>query len=124
MESGHGHTESCGRFHGVGDGVGDVVELEIEENLAPARLHGFDDRGALCGKKFEADLAENRWLTQGVEEAEGPVGVGNIEGDDDFVLGSGRSFHTMGLDGQHLTHSPSQDQPFSPDSREASRRIS
>jgi hypothetical protein len=48
----------------------------------------------LCREKFQTDFAEGG-SPEGVKETQSPVGVGNIEGDDDFVLGSGRQFHTI-----------------------------
>jgi hypothetical protein len=57
-------------------------------------LHGLNNGGALCREKFQADFAEGG-SPKGVKETQSPVGVGNIEGDDDFVLGSGRQFHTI-----------------------------
>jgi hypothetical protein len=90
MERGHGNTEAGSGFHSVGNRVGNIVKLEIQEDAAAALLHGLDHRRAFCGEKFQADLAEGRGIAQGVKESEGSVGIGNIEGDDDFVLGSGR----------------------------------
>jgi hypothetical protein len=77
----------------VGDGVRDVVELQIEEDLATTGFDSLHHGRSLCGEKLQADLAESRWLSvirQGVNESKGTVGIGNVEGDDDFVLGSGR----------------------------------
>jgi len=79
----------------MGHSIGNVVKLEIKENGAAPFLYGFHDRGTFGGKKFEADLAECRWLPEEIEESQGSGGIGNIEGNDDFVLGSGREFHTM-----------------------------
>jgi hypothetical protein len=58
-------------------------------------LDGLHNRGALRGEELQTDLAEG-WRAEGVEQAHRPVAVGDIKGDDDFVLGSGRQFHTMG----------------------------
>jgi hypothetical protein len=79
----------------MGDCVGDIVELEVEEDAAATGLHGLNHGGAFCREEFQSDLAEGRWLSKGIEELECSVGVRNIEGNDDFVLGSGRQFHTI-----------------------------
>jgi hypothetical protein len=78
MQSGHGHSKtSCGA-DGVSYRVGDIVELEIEEDAAATGLHGLDHGGAFRRKKFQTDLAERGWLSKGIEETKGSYGVGNI----------------------------------------------
>ena len=75
--------------------VWDVMELQIQKNLtspAPDRLH---DRGTFGSEKLEPDFAEGRRFLQCIKESHGPVRIGNIQRDDDFVLGSGGEFHTM-----------------------------
>ena len=95
MERRHGHTEACRRADGMSNGVGDVVKLEVEKDGAAPLLNGFDNRGPLRSEKLQADLADCRRLSEGIKQPEGAGCVGNIQGDDDFVLGSGREFHTM-----------------------------
>ena len=75
--------------------VGDIVELEVEEDAAASGLHGLNHGGAFRREELQSDLAEGRWLSKGIKESECSLGVGNIKGNDDFVLGSGRQFHTM-----------------------------
>jgi hypothetical protein len=93
MERRHRHPEpSCGT-DGVGDRIWDVVELEIEEDLATACFYRLDHCWSFRREKFQAYLAECRrfaLISYGIEESKSSVGIGNIEGDDDFVLGSGR----------------------------------
>lgn len=58
-------------------------------------MDGLHNRGTLSGEELQTNLAEGG-AAEGVEQAHRPVGIGDIKGDDDFVLGSGRQFHTMG----------------------------
>jgi hypothetical protein len=79
----------------VGYRIGNVVKLEVEEDFAATGLQGLNHGGAFCCEEFQSYLAKCRWLSKGIEESECSVGVRNIEGNDDFVLGSRRQFHTM-----------------------------
>ena len=77
----------------MGDRVRDVVELQIEEDFAAASFYRLDHCGAFRREEFQANFAEYWWfalISYGIEESKSSVGIGNIEGDDDFVLGSGR----------------------------------
>ena len=55
----------------MGHGVGNVVKLEIEEDGTAPFLQGLDHRGAFGSEKFEADLAERRWLPENIKESKG-----------------------------------------------------
>jgi hypothetical protein len=94
VERGHGHSEIGGRSDGMTNGVGNIVELEIQENRTASIHDGLHNRGTLSGEKFQPYLTEG-WGFQSIEQAHCALGIGNIESDDDFVLGSGRQFHTM-----------------------------
>jgi len=95
MEGGHGDPKSRGGGDGMGHGVGNVVELQVEEDTAAAIQDGFHDGGALGSEEFEPDFHDRGRFAQGIEKAKRTVRVGNIEGDDDFVLGTIGRFHTM-----------------------------
>ena len=69
------------------------MKFQIKEDLAPPRLYRLDHGGALSREELQTDLAEC-WrfavIGYGIDESQGSFRIGNIEGDDDFVLGSGR----------------------------------
>jgi hypothetical protein len=77
------------------DGVGDVVEFEVEEYVEAFGCEGGDDVGSFCDEEFEADLDPFAGWSEAIDEGEGGGGVGEVEGDDEAVLrGWGESFHT------------------------------
>jgi hypothetical protein len=93
MDCRHGDTKACRRANGMGDSVRNVMKFQIEKDLAPTRLYRLDHGGALSREEFQTDLAECWRFTvigYGIDESQGSIRIGNIEGDDDFVLGSGR----------------------------------
>jgi hypothetical protein len=71
------------------------MELKIQKNPTSPAPDRFHDRGTFGCEKLEPDFAECRRFLQCVKESHGTVRIGNIQGDDDFVLGSGGEFHTM-----------------------------
>ena len=52
----HPHAEPCGGGDGAGDGVGNVVELQIEEDAIPASDEALDDGRPVAGEQTAADL--------------------------------------------------------------------
>jgi hypothetical protein len=93
MDCRHRDTKACRRADGMGDSVRNVMKFQIEKDLAPTRLYRLDHRGTLGRKEFQTNLAEC-WgfavISYGINESQGSIGIGNIQGDDDFVLGLGR----------------------------------
>jgi hypothetical protein len=79
-------TDGGGRTDGSCNGVGDVVEFEVEENGEAAAAEFADDGGAFGGVEFEADLEPAAEAVELVGEGEGWVGAGGIEGDDEALV--------------------------------------
>src|SRR5690606_19677777 len=90
----HVHREVRQAFHCSGDGVGDVVQLEVEENLRPPGRDFLDQSGAVATKELEPDLYPPQILSHLIERAEGWVAVREIESDDEF----GRARRCHGLE--------------------------
>ena len=95
VQSRHRHPETGCRSDRMCDGIWDVVEFEIQKYRAPTALDGLHDTGAFGSEELKPDLAKGRSLAQRIEQAQCSIRIGNIKGDDDFVLGSGGEFHTM-----------------------------
>ncbi len=72
---------------GSGDGVGNVVQLEIEEDGKAAVGEGGDDGRAFGNEQLEADLEPAAGGAETVGEGESRGGVGYVERDDEAVLG-------------------------------------
>ena len=70
VEVDHVHIEGGEHGHRFFHGVGDVVQLEIEEDLVAARLDLAHDRGALGVEKLHADLHERLLAGEAVEKRE------------------------------------------------------
>ncbi len=69
--------------NGAGDGVRDVVELEVEEDGAAAMAQFADDGGAFGDEELEADLEPAAEVVELAGEGEGGRSTGVIEGDDE-----------------------------------------
>jgi hypothetical protein len=67
---------------GSGDGVGDVVELEVEEDGEAAMAEFLDDGVAFGEVEFEADFEPGAGVFELFHEREGWRGAGVVEGDD------------------------------------------
>ena len=81
---------------GSGDGVGDVMELEVEEDVEAAVGEGGDDLGAFRDKELEADLDPADNGAETVCKGKGRGRVWEVEGDDEAILrGRGGIGHTQ-----------------------------
>ena len=84
MEVHHIHIQSGEDRHGPLHGVGDVVELQVQEDLVAPGLDVPDHLGALGIEQLHADL--HKGLLPGgelVQEGEGLLTGGEVQGDDD-----------------------------------------
>lgn len=52
----HLDIEERGGFDGFGDGIGNVVEFEVEEDVGTGSPDLFDDLGATADEEFLADF--------------------------------------------------------------------
>src|SRR5205814_7173237 len=83
----HLHPESAGGFNGSRDGVGDVVELQIEPDLRAGgqnRAHNF---GAFGRVKLEPDFEKRYLASELLNELECLLLCGDVERHNDFVSG-------------------------------------
>ena len=71
------HRFAGGSLHGIRD----VVELEVEEDLAPALSHRLDRGGADGGEELRADLEATRRAVEGVHERGRAVEGVHVQGD-------------------------------------------
>ena len=76
------HVQTGQNRHRLFDGVGDVVQLEIQKNLVAARLDGADDRRALSVEQLHADLHERLFPGEAVEETESILRAFKVTRDD------------------------------------------
>ena len=84
VEVHHIHIQSGEDRHGPLHGVGDVVELQVQEDLVAPGLDVPDHLGALGIEQLHADL--HKGLLPGgelVQEGEGLLTGGEVQGDDD-----------------------------------------
>lgn len=79
-------AEGCEGVDGVGDGVGDVVEFEVEED-AEAGFTGIADyAGAFSAEELEADFDPGDAAVEGAEDFAGLAAVGDVEGEDELFF--------------------------------------
>ena len=83
MEVHHIHVQRGQDGHGLFDGVGDVVQLEIEEDLVASGLDLADDGRALGVEQLHADLHERLFAGETVEKRERFLLAVKVQGDDD-----------------------------------------
>ena len=78
MDGQHLHVEFHGGLDGLGDGVGYVMELEVEEHGGPGGTDAADDVRPGADEQFLADLegADGRRDLPG--KLEGGFGIGNL----------------------------------------------
>jgi hypothetical protein len=69
--------------NGSRDGVGDVVELEVEEDGEVAAAELADDGGAFGDEELESDFEAAAEALELAGEGEGRGGAGVVEGDDE-----------------------------------------
>lgn len=85
VEGEHFDGEGGDALDGLGHGVGDVVELEIEEDAVSAVGDLTDEVGAVGGEELEADLDPLDGAVKAVEEGEGFLAGGQVEGEDELA---------------------------------------
>src|SRR5690606_17742881 len=66
----------------LGDGVGDVVVLEVEEDVVAAITQLSDDVRAAAGEERRSDLVEGDGVTETIHQGERVLPRGQIERDD------------------------------------------
>ena len=91
------NVQGARRPHRARDRVGDVVQLQVEENPRPGsgRLDFPDDAGPAAGEEFEADFEERHDAAELFDEPERRRFVGNVERQDDFVFRLAGSCHKV-----------------------------
>ena len=47
---------SCGRVNGAGDGTGDVMEFQVQEESLTSRPNSLQDGGTFGAEELETDL--------------------------------------------------------------------
>lgn len=78
--------------HGAGDGVWDVVQLEVEKDVLSATAELLDDAGTLGEVKLQANLVPEHVLAQGIDERQSGITGGVVQRDDQtFPGGHGSS---------------------------------
>jgi len=83
VEVEHGHPEPDGPLGGLGDRVGDIVELEIEKDPAPESVDAPDDLGPEVREGLLADLVDPNVAAQALDPLQGLVdAVPHVEGED------------------------------------------
>src|SRR5690348_5370278 len=91
MDREHRDTEFGGRLHSSGYSVGDIVQLEIEEDLSAGVDQFRDDLWRFGGKELKADLVERDRITQFVDDFLGINGSGDVQGDNQPVFWGGHA---------------------------------
>ena len=79
----HVHVERRQHRHCLFDGVGNVVQLQIEEDLVASCLDVTDDLRSLRIKKLHADLDERLFSGEAVEKRERFLPSVKVQCDDD-----------------------------------------
>ena len=77
----HADRERSERLDSFGDGVGDVVELEIEENVEALVGDGAHVVGTVGSEHLEADLHPAHRAAELAKEGRGGFARGDIEGE-------------------------------------------
>ena len=90
VEVGHIHIQAGEDRHGLLHGVGDVVELQIQEDLVAAGLDLPDDGGALRVVELHADLHKGLLLGELVQKRQGLCLAVKIQRDDDVLTHGAR----------------------------------
>ena len=81
----HPDAEPRGRGDRAGDGVRDVVELQVEEHAIAAADQLFDERRAVAGEQPAADLEAADRAAQRVGERARLVGGVDVERDEELI---------------------------------------
>ncbi len=80
-----GSTAVRDRANGSSDGVGNVVELEVEEDLEAAMAQGFEQRIAGGVEEFHADLEPAASAIEAVDEIERRLRGREVERDGEAI---------------------------------------
>ena len=89
VEVDHIHIEGGEHGHGLFHGDGDVVQLEIEEDLVAAGFDLAHDRGALGVEELHADLHEGLFAGEAVEKRESLFPAVKIQRNDNVLTHGG-----------------------------------
>ena len=81
----HVHAQRGGRTNRSGDGVGYVVELEVEKDTVAALEQRFNHGGAGGGEQLHADFEPGAGALKPLDERGGGGGVGEVEGHDEAL---------------------------------------
>ena len=94
----HPHAQPRGRAARAGDGVGDVVELEVEEHIEAALLQLLHHRRSRGDEELLADLHAAKLGIEARGDRERRLGIGEVQRNDDASIvqsassrGGGRS---------------------------------
>lgn len=87
MESDHARAMCCGGAHCPGHRVGDIVQLEIEEDGMAAVDELFDYGWASGGEELQADFEPVAMVLEAVDEIKGSRRIGRIQGHDQPAAG-------------------------------------
>ena len=90
VQIGHVHVQLRERAHASPDGVGDVAELEVEENFVAAALDLAHDLRPFGVKEFHAHLDKGLFAGEAVEEGKRFLAVREVQSDDDVFTHGAR----------------------------------
>jgi hypothetical protein len=85
VQSEEGGSHRRDRADSSGDGVGDVVELEIEKYVEAAVAKALDYGVSSGVVKLHANLEPTAGALKLVDEVHGEVDTGEVEGDDEAI---------------------------------------
>ena len=85
----HRDAELAGRVYGGGDGVGDVVELQVEKDFTAGSDKVADHLRPLGGEELLANFVGAGGVAYRLDDALGVGGAGNVQRHDEpvFVVG-------------------------------------
>lgn len=85
MKGEHFDGERSEGLDGLGDGVGDVVEFEVEEDVVAVIGDLAEVVGAVGGEHLQADLDPTEGALELAQEGGGGGAVGEVEGENEFA---------------------------------------
>jgi hypothetical protein len=80
-----GAGTSAQALDGGGNGVRDIVELEVEEDLEAQGGKVIDDTGAVTGEELEAEFYPAEVASEGPGKGEGLLSGLDVEGEDQLA---------------------------------------
>lgn len=80
VEGEEGEVEGASGFDGFGNGVGDVVKFEVEEDATAALADFTHEVGAVGGEELETDFEVANFAVESVDPLEGFLVGGDVEG--------------------------------------------